>query len=109
MRAISIKQPWVELILQGKKKREFRSKATTIRGRVYLYASLKALTKASEWKKAGKTVGTLPTGRIVGTVNIIDCRITSDGYAYILAAPRRLRRSKKPKNQPQPVFWNPEF
>lgn len=39
-RAISIRQPYVEDILRGKKKYEYRSRPTQIRGRVYLYASL---------------------------------------------------------------------
>ncbi|MBI4768802.1 MAG: ASCH domain-containing protein [Deltaproteobacteria bacterium] len=38
-RAISIRQPWVELILLGKKKAEYRSRPTKIRERVYIYAS----------------------------------------------------------------------
>ncbi len=40
MRAISIRQPWVELIFGGEKQAEYRSRPTHIRGRVYLYASL---------------------------------------------------------------------
>lgn len=39
-RAISIRQPYVERILVGPKTREFRSRPTRIRGRVYLYAGL---------------------------------------------------------------------
>jgi predicted transcriptional regulator len=41
IRAISIRQPWVELILRGVKKKEYRSQPTNIRERVYLYASAK--------------------------------------------------------------------
>ncbi|MDA8409599.1 MAG: hypothetical protein M0001_04305 [Treponema sp.] len=40
-RAISIRQPYVELILQGAKTEEYRSMPTNIRERVYLYASLR--------------------------------------------------------------------
>jgi len=39
-RAISIRQPFVEAILDGKKKIEYRSRKTNIRERVYIYASL---------------------------------------------------------------------
>jgi ASCH domain len=38
-RALSIRQPFVEMILIGKKTAEFRSKKTHKRERVYLYAS----------------------------------------------------------------------
>lgn len=40
-RAISIQQPFVEQILTGKKKYEYRSFPTKIRGRVFLYVSLR--------------------------------------------------------------------
>ena len=40
-RAISIRQPYAELILRGKKKNEFRSRPTNIRERVYIYAALR--------------------------------------------------------------------
>lgn len=40
-RAISVRQPYVEMILRGIKKSEYRSQLTHIRERVYLYASLK--------------------------------------------------------------------
>jgi hypothetical protein len=53
IRAISIKQPLVELILQGKKKFEYRGVRTNIRERVYIYASMKPRPYPSEWKKAG--------------------------------------------------------
>ena len=38
--AISIRQPFVEMILRGNKTIEYRSRKTNIRERVYLYASL---------------------------------------------------------------------
>ena len=40
-RAISIRQPYVELILRRRKTREYRSRRTNIRERVYLYAALR--------------------------------------------------------------------
>src|SRR6478672_9386820 len=110
-RAISIRQPWVELILNGEKQAEYRSRPTRIRGRVYVYASLTPADSTSAWKKTGKQPGELPTGQIVGTVEIADCRwdASRDCYAYILEAPQRLSKSLFAKNQPQPVFWRPEF
>ena len=41
MRALSIRQPYAEQILRGTKRFEYRSRPTTIRERVYIYASLK--------------------------------------------------------------------
>ncbi len=39
-RAFSIRQPYVEMILRGLKKAEFRSQLTHIRERICIYASL---------------------------------------------------------------------
>lgn len=110
-RAISIKQPFVELILQGKKKFEFRSMPTNIRERVYLYASLKPRPEASLWRNANKVMGELPVGEIVGTVEITDCvwNEKKECYGYKLSKPRRIRKSLKAKNKPSPVFWIPKF
>ena len=52
-RAISIRQPWVELILRGDKQKEFRSRPTNIRERVYIYAS----NSPADWPAAWKQVG----------------------------------------------------
>lgn len=109
-RAISIRQPWVEQILRGVKNKEFRSTPTNIRERVWLYASLSPVTDPREWKKAGFERGALPTGVIVGSVEIVDCRETAYGdYAYVLRNPKRLRTPLRPSNQPQPKFWRPVF
>jgi len=109
-RAISIRQPLVELILQGKKRKEYRSQKIKFQGRVYLYASMIPNNEPSLWRKAGKRPGRLPTGKIVGTVEIVGCEPEMDsGFAYLLASPRRLRTHLKPKNHPQPCFWIPQF
>jgi len=109
-RAISIRQPFVELILRGDKRKEYRSRPTHIRERVYVYASLKPLDSVAAWARVGKDVGELPVGMIVGSVEIFDCKPDSEGgYAYLLRDPVRLRRPLQPRNQPQPVFWRPEF
>jgi hypothetical protein len=111
LRAISIRQPWVELILQGKKKAEYRSRPTNIRERVYLYASLSPAKWPPAWKKLGKEPGELPAGMIVGTVEVVDCRWSEreNCFAYVLRNPKRLRKPLYPKNQPQPGFWRPQF
>jgi len=110
-RAFSIRQPLVELILRGIKKKKYRSLPTRIKERVYLYANLRPSPRQMEWRKVGKNPGELPTGAIVGTVEIVGCRWDEryECYACVLKAPRRLRTALIPKNQPQPVFWRPRF
>lgn len=106
-RAISIRQPYVEDILRGKKKYEYRSRPTKIRGRVYLYASL-GLGSDEYWKRMKLEPGTLPTGVIVGSVEIVDCLEDEDGgYKYKLKNPKRYKAPMKPKQQAQPLFFFP--
>ena len=109
--AISIKQPFVELILQGKKKREYRSMPTNITGRVYLYASLKERPESDLWRAVGRQRGSLPTGVILGTVEIVKCVRSGGGYAYVLRDPKPLKQARRPRNlsKAQPRFWWPEF
>jgi len=81
MKAISIKQPWAWLIVNGYKDIENRSWSTNFRGRVYIHASLSPKNKS------------LPGGCIVGEVDIIDCvtesksRWFSGKYGFVLSNP----------------------
>jgi hypothetical protein len=107
MRALSVKQPYAEQILRGTKKKEYRSKPTNIRERVYIYASLRP-GDTSEWKKLGKEPGDLPVGVLVGSVEVTDCKKSrSGGYEWHLSKPRRLSRFIAPEKHPQPVWFNP--
>jgi|SRR6185436_6310848 len=98
-RALSVKQPYAEQILLGRKKYEFRSLPTQIRGRVYIYATLKPTDGAAEH---------LPRGRIVGTVQIDGCEWSGrhNCYRWKLSRPRRIRPCI-PRNHPQPVWFYP--
>lgn len=70
LRAISIRQPYAELILRGTKRAEYRSRRTNIRERVYIYASLRPADDTSGWRQIGREPGQLLTGVIVGSVEI---------------------------------------
>jgi len=85
LRAISIKQPFVELILQGKKKFEYRTVPTNIRERVYLYASSKERSEDLLWKKVKRERGSLPRGMIVGSVENSGLQGTQKGGLCIQA------------------------
>lgn len=103
--AISIRQPYVEQILLGVKSYEYRSTLTHIRGRVYLYAAKKPVDSVAEWRKVQSTPGELPTGVIVGSVEISGCEPrTNGGFRYKLEKPKRLRKYLVPKSQPTPRF-----
>ncbi len=110
IRAISIQQPYAEMILRGIKKEEYRSVVTHIRERVYIYASLTPGAE-EDFEKINVEPGSLPTGVIVGSVEIVDCatrkHLSKYIYAWKLANPKRLKTPIKPERQPQPLFFKP--
>ncbi len=94
-------------MLSGKKKIEYRSRVTHVRGRVYIYASLTPDIEAFD--EMGIEPGSLPTGVLVGTVEIAGCskRWYEDEYEWELRLPLRLEQPIKPENHPQPVWFKP--
>ena len=98
MLALSVRQPFAERIMARTKRIEYRSIRTHIRGRVYVYASLKGDKDAGDG---------LPRGVVVGTVEVVDCTGTPGDYHWHLRAPRRLAQLRKPDRQPQPVWFRP--
>lgn len=106
MRALSIRQPYAEQILRGIKKVEYRTRPTHVRERVYIYAS-KQPGPAREFARLRLQVGDLPTGVLVGTVEVVDCTGDDGDYRWHLARPRRLSRLRKPKRRPQPSWFYP--
>jgi len=116
MRALSIRQPHVEAIMRGKKKVEYRTRPTKIRGRVYIYAAL-GRYPAEEEKEMMAGYGIrdvscddLDRGVLVGTVEIWDCTERTDAsgnFEWHLRKPKRAERLREPKKQPQPVWFYP--
>jgi len=111
MLALSIRQPYAEEILRGTKRIEYRTRATKIIGeRFYIYASKGKLPVASCQLPEGKE---LPRGVIVGTAVISRCQPTTNNsqpttlYEWHLTDVKRLARPRKPKRQPQPVWFRP--
>ncbi len=106
--ALGIKQPWAELILRGIKTLEIRSQATNVRGRIYLYTSQKLAREdfaLAATEKHGLSAEELPTGLIVGSVQLTACRpvcpedaeaacvpaqLLTNRHAWILTQPERL-------------------
>ena len=129
MRALSIRQPYAELILRGTKTIEYRSRPTRIVGeRFYLYATKRwATTTNKAWSLdlAMPTDGPppwmtelaeglrllprdLPTGVLVGTATIARVTARADGmYAWHLADVERIAKYRTPRGHPQPVWFEP--
>jgi hypothetical protein len=132
MLALSIRQPYAELILRGIKTVEYRTRPTRIIGeRFYIYASkakaatpiwsedLRVATPPKWMLELAEQVGMiepgalLPTGVIVGSAvieKVIPPRI-ADGdsglFRWELADVRRIKTPRKPKGHPQPVWFEP--
>ena len=125
MRALSVRQPWAELILLGHKTVEVRSKMTHLRERIYVYAGQNRIEPVEEARIAaqyGFDVDGLPRGVLVGTVEIIGCRPVEksdseaacfeidDGtgfHAWVLDRPKRAEVLEKPTSQTRAWFFDP--
>ena len=111
MRALSIRQPYAEMILRGEKTIEYRSRPTTIIGqRFYIYAARKwAGVNGHEATKPRSDEATKgwPTGVIVGTAEITRCERENGHYCWHLSKVKRLPKPRKPKGRPQPVWFKP--
>ena len=105
MKTLSIKQPWAELILQGKKTIELRKWNTNFRGEFLIHTSKMSDLKAMKefgFKK-------LPNGFIIGKAKLINVKkydneeefnldkdkhlatVDWGKYGFILANPQRIK------------------
>ena len=135
MRALSIRQPWAELILRGVKTIEYRSRPTRIIGeRFHIYASRQMAVGSGQkrpegaagvwsadlampgegppawmWALAEQMVGAdLPRGVIVGSA-VIESVTTGDGggFRWHLIDVERAATLRKPSRHPQPAWFRP--
>ena len=108
-RALSIRQPWAELILRGEKRIEYRTvPCRKVGERVYIYAAPKVEeNERRAYQRIGLEVGELPTGVLVGTMEIDRCSGKNGRFKWHIREPRRLARPRKPKGRPQPVWYFP--
>lgn len=107
MLALSVRQPYAELILRGEKRIEYRSRPTRIIGeRFYIYA---ARTWAGVNGHDLKNIqpGESPTGVIVGSAVIDRCERHNGHWEWHLRNVKRYRRPRKPTGRPQPVWFRP--
>jgi hypothetical protein len=125
MLALGIRQPWAELILRGIKTVEVRTVDTAVDRTIYIYSSRKLAEGEAAVQAACRhelEIGGLPTGVIVGTVDVVDCRpCTSDDShlalvpnelltgkkAWVLANPKRLDEPIKPRFLPYGIWFYP--
>lgn len=113
LRALTIAQPHAEAIMRGKKVVDYRPAATTVRGRVYIYASLERLMPRDEIAWLGEydiddmSGDELPRGVIVGTVELFDCTFDGTVYSWHFRHPERATELIAPKNKPMGIWFTP--
>lgn len=78
MKALSLKQPFAELILEGRKKIELRKWNTHFRGEFFIHASRNP--DKESMKRFGFT--TLPLGFLVGKAKLTDIKIYGNGEEH---------------------------
>jgi hypothetical protein len=93
MKALSIRQPWAELILQGRKQIELRTWNTNYRGQIVIHAGQQV--KEEHCRAYGFNPEELVRGALVGTVEIVDV-IAFDEESYNAHAAEHLRLGKWP-------------
>lgn len=83
MKVLTIKQPWATLIMQKDKRFEFRSWQTKHRGELLIHAG-KGVDKKAIKRLAKYLPADLPTGKIIGKVNLVDCIPMSPEFKEML-------------------------
>jgi len=81
MKSLSIRQPWAELIVQGKKKIEIRTWNTSFRDYFLIHASKKVDKEAIE--RLDFDLGQLERGIIVGYANLLDVIIYKTSEEFL--------------------------
>ena len=83
MKALTIKQPWATLIMQGDKRFEFRSWQTKYRGDLLIHAG-KGIDKEAMKRLEKYLPAKLPYGKILGKVKLVDCIKMSPEFKELL-------------------------
>ncbi|MBR3898623.1 MAG: ASCH domain-containing protein [Bacilli bacterium] len=76
MKALTIKEPWASLIVQGFKKYEFRSWKTNYRGKILIHAGL-SREDVDRFKDYNLDIS---SGEIIGEAYITDCIKVDDEF-----------------------------
>lgn len=105
MKALTIRQPWASLIAAGIKDVENRAWPTTHRGPLLIHAGMGLDDDAlAEWRDC--LPATLPRGRVIARVELVDCVRTSRSdwaipgdWHWALADPRPMVRTPRVRGQ----------
>lgn len=84
--ALSIKQPWAALVVQGLKTIEVRRWPTARRGRILIHAARVPDERAEAWRHVSEAMRPLTQlqGGIIGAVELTECRRYADLAAFLV-------------------------
>ncbi len=82
MKALTIKQPWASLIIDGYKGYEFRSWKINYRGRILIHSGKVLEKDMAERFKDYELENTL--GAIIGEADLTDCILVNDEFTKML-------------------------
>jgi len=116
VKALSIKQPWAQLIIIGAKDVENRSRSTSFRGRFAVHVSLKrasygdlgldAIPRNLRESVKPAWESNASAGRVIGTVELVNCIrdsnsiwATDNYWHWVLRDPRPYSQSRPAKGQ----------
>jgi hypothetical protein len=90
--ALSIKQPWAALLVQGRKTIEVRRWPTARRGRILVHAARVSDPRPEAWKLIPAELQALAqqVGGIVGACELIDCKTYRTPEAFTADCSRHL-------------------
>jgi hypothetical protein len=99
MKALSIRQPWIDAILSGAKTVEVRARPTRHRGPLYLHASRTFGPREREHLERLRGLGHLlpdpdpeRRGALIGQARLVDCRLMgAEDWEAALAEPKQGR------------------
>ena len=80
MKIITVRQPYADMIVNGRKNIEYRSWPTSYRGPVLIHAALGI--NRDICRKFGRDPDVLPRGGVVGIAEIKDCIVDRRGAEY---------------------------
>ena len=111
-KALNLRQPHAEAVMRGAQILEY-SKATIIRGRIYIYASNTRLDpedeleQMSQYGMSGIEGDQLQRGVILGTAELTGCTGSNGKYFWQFQKPERRKRVRVPANQPRSMWFTP--
>jgi len=76
MKALTVKEPWATLIIEGYKKYEFRSWKTNYRGKILIHAGM-SLDKDTI-KRLDEYQWEDSQGELIGEVDLVECILVDD-------------------------------